>query len=83
MLEDNLKEDIIRNIRVKMREKNMKQKELADAAGITECAMIKYMKHKRIPNTISIIKIATALNCTTDDLLMKRKDDGFGTMDAL
>lgn len=50
-------------------EKGMTQKELAHTAGITESAVSHYIKGDRIPRGVNLIKIAEALNTTTDYLL--------------
>ncbi len=54
-------------------EKEMKQKELADLAGITEASLSRYENNKRTPNGEVISRIATALEVTTDYLLGMEK----------
>lgn len=48
---------------------DMSQKELALAAGITESAISHYIKGDRIPRGVNLMKIAKALDTTTDYLL--------------
>lgn len=50
-------------------ERNMTQKELAQAAEITESAISHYIKGDRVPRGVTLMKIARALETTTDDLL--------------
>ena len=51
-------------------EQNMTQKELASAAGLTESAVSHYIKGDRVPRGVNLMKIAKALNTTTDYLLL-------------
>lgn len=50
-------------------EHGMTQKELANAAGLTESAVSHYVKGDRVPRGANLIKIARALGTTTDYLL--------------
>lgn len=50
-------------------ERRMTQKDLANAAELTESAVSHYIKGDRIPRGVNLIKIARALGTTTDDLL--------------
>lgn len=56
-------------------ERNMTQKELASAAGITESAVSHYIKGDRVPRGVNLIKIAKALGTTTDYLLNQCEED--------
>lgn len=56
-------------LRKKMRNKNMTQRDLAEAVGITECAISKYIQAKRTPRPNIISKLALVLECTTDELI--------------
>lgn len=56
-------------LRKKMRNKNMTQRELADAADISEVAVSNYIKGKRTPRADYIVKMANALECSTDELI--------------
>lgn len=49
--------------------KNIKQKELAAALGVTDNTISYFVSGKRTPNTEQIIKIAAFLNVSTDYLL--------------
>lgn len=55
--------------------KNMTQKELAQASGITESAISHYIKGDRIPRGVNLIKIAEALDTTVDYLLKQEEND--------
>lgn len=59
-------------------DKGMTQKELALKAQITEAAISHYIKGDRVPRGVNLIKIARALETTTDDLLChdRLSDDG-------
>ena len=54
---------------------NMSQKDLALVTGITESAISHYVKGDRIPRGVNLIKIAKALDTTTDYLLGHAEDD--------
>ena len=54
----------------KIKESELKQKELADLVGVTEVALSRYMTFPdRLPKTAVLANIATALHTTTDYLL--------------
>ncbi len=50
-------------------EKDIKQKELAEAIGVTEATMSRYINDKRTPKGESAAKMATILGVTTEYLL--------------
>lgn len=50
-------------------ERNLKQKELAELAGITEATLSRYENGKREPKGEIISRLAKVLNVTTDYLL--------------
>ncbi len=60
-------------------EQNISQKELANRAGITESAISHYVKGDRVPRGVNLMKIAEALETSTDYLLRgeegNRKND--------
>ncbi len=58
-----------------LQEKDMTQKELSEAANMTESAISHYMKGDRVPRGVNLIKIAKALGTTADYLL--GQDDCF------
>lgn len=49
-------------------ERNMKKKELRDAAGLTNYAMLKLSRNENV-NTETIGKICKVLDCTPDDIM--------------
>ena len=49
--------------------RNIKQKELAEAIGVTKATMSKYENNINIPNADILCKIADALNTSTDFLV--------------
>ena len=50
-------------------QKNMTQKQLACKTGLTESAISHYVKGDRVPRGVNLVKIANALDTTTDFLL--------------
>lgn len=50
-------------------QKHMSQKELAQQAGITESAISHYLKGDRVPRGVNLMRIARALDTSTDFLL--------------
>lgn len=75
MTEQEWREKFARAVRVRMRRKNMTQTELAELAGIDRRTLNKYMLRQRIPPANVITKIATVLECSTDELLIFSEDD--------
>ena len=59
------------NVRLKdaIDKKGISQRELADAIGCTEAAVSHYLKGDRVPRMSVLIKIASALDTTSDYLL--------------
>lgn len=57
----------------------MTQKQLAEAAGITEAAVSHYLKGDRTPRAAVVSKIAEVLGCSLEFLLGAERKDG--TMD--
>ncbi len=51
-----------------MREKGMRQKDLADLTNLTESAISRYLNGSRIPRGAILLGIANALGTTTDYL---------------
>lgn len=49
--------------------RNLTQKELAEMLNITESAISRYMNGSRMPNCVTLVKMAEEFNCTTDYLL--------------
>ncbi len=74
-----MKKNISNNIINLLSEKKLTQKNLAQASGITESAISHYVHGTRIPNNENLIKIAKALETTTEYLLNQpqknRKED--------
>ena len=57
------------NLREILDDTRMSQRELADAAGLSESAVSQYIHKQKIPGLKAIINIAYVLNCSTDDLI--------------
>ena len=57
-------------------DRKMTQKDLASLSGVTESAISHYLKGDRIPRGATLIKIAKALNTTTDYLLSQDEKSG-------
>jgi transcriptional regulator with XRE-family HTH domain len=56
-------------IQLLLKASNMTQKQLAEASGLTEAAICRYIKGTRTPKSNSLTAIAKAFNVTTDELL--------------
>lgn len=52
-----------------LKDANMTQRELADAVGVTEATISRYIGRQRIPSTKNIINIAHVLDCDINDLI--------------
>lgn len=52
-----------------LKKNRIKQKEFAEAVGLTEATISRYIRGSRVPNGRNITKIASALHTTTDYLL--------------
>lgn len=52
-----------------MAERGYNQEQLADATGLTQATISKYINKKQIPSIKAIINLAYALDCTTDELI--------------
>lgn len=57
------------NLAEMLKDTNMTQRELAEAAGISESMVSDYINKRRAPRLRAIINIAHALNCSVDDLM--------------
>ena len=60
-----------RRLRTMMRRKHINQEELAKRLGTTQAVISRYVTGESIPNYITLVKIAEALNCSTDDFRYK------------
>lgn len=67
--EDKMTRGVTNRIAELLSEKEMTQKDLALKAQITESAISHYIKGDRVPRGVNLVKIARALETTTDDLL--------------
>lgn len=52
-----------------LKEYKMSQRELADAAGLTESAISNFIHKRRAPSFKAIINIAYAFDCSIDELI--------------
>lgn len=67
--------NIIANRIISLRDdRDMKQKDLADAIGVTKATMCKYENSQTIPNAVLISQLANALDTNTDYLLGRTDD---------
>ena len=57
------------NLRYAMRDANMTQRELADASGLDESVISRYLRKQVMPTTKGLINIAYALDCRIEDLV--------------
>ena len=58
-----------RNIKRVLERQGKTQRELAEAIGITEASMSRYIHGDRVPKATTLVKIANALGVTPDQLL--------------
>jgi transcriptional regulator with XRE-family HTH domain len=63
--------------------RNMSRKELAEASGLTEAAISRYITGTRAPKSISLSAIAKALDVTSDELLGNINDTKDEVDDAI
>lgn len=57
------------NLRMLIAKRGITQKELAEEAGMTEAAISRYCNGKRVPNLVTAAALASALDCTVDQLM--------------
>lgn len=67
--------EITKRISGLLSRRNMNQKELSMATGITESSISHYVKGDRIPRGVNLLKIAKALDTSTDYLLGNEDSD--------
>lgn len=60
-----------------MQEKNMSQKDFAKAIDSTEASVSRYLSNAREPGPKVLVKIATVLGVTTDEIVGKEYDSDF------
>lgn len=63
--------------------KGISQKQLAKISGLTESTISHYVRGERIPRGVNLIKIAKALDTTTDYLLGNEENDDFDYVKSL
>lgn len=61
-----------RNLKKLMDHKWINQEELAEKLGITQATVSNYCNSRRIPDSITLIKIARILNCSLDELFYRK-----------
>ena len=61
-------------IREQLEIRGMSQKNLADACGITEAAVSRYINHGRMPKTIVLKKMAEVLSVDVNIFFNEKKD---------
>lgn len=57
------------NLRYSMDYVDMSQRELADASGIDESVISRYLRGRVMPSTRCLVNIAYALDCRVEDLI--------------
>lgn len=65
------------NLTALMNEYGTTQKELAEDTGLSESTISRYMNGLSIPKATALINIATALNCTLEELIDFGEDIDF------
>ena len=56
------------NLKRIMYENNITRRELSKDTGLTEVSVSRYINGLRVPSTITLLKLAYALDCDLDDL---------------
>lgn len=57
------------NLRSAMNYCNMTQRDLADASGLDESVISRYLRGRVMPSTRCLVNIAYALDCRIEDLI--------------
>ena len=63
------------NIRKIRERKKISQKSIAELIGVTQSAVSQWESGKTTPTAQNIIDLARILDCTTDDILIAKKED--------
>lgn len=61
------------NLKVVMAKKNMNVQQLSDVSGLSTGRIYKYRTGERTPSVRTLQNLASALNCTVDELLKEEK----------
>lgn len=70
MTEQEWREEFAHRLQVlSYRKKRYNKKQLAEASGLSEKTIGRYRRGERIPDAISLSKIARALDCSVDELI--------------
>jgi DNA-binding XRE family transcriptional regulator len=69
--EQELKE-FARNLKKMIRRSFITQEELADRIGVNRVSINRYLNGKQIPDSMTLHKIAKALNCSTEDFFYRK-----------
>ena len=64
-------------------QKGLSQKQLAKISGLTESTISHYVRGERVPRGVNLIKIAKALDTTTDYLLGNEENEDFDYVKSL
>lgn len=70
MTEEEWRKYVRKNIRIRLRQKGWTQKTLANEMGLTEATISRYLNCERTPSSFVILKMAIALGCTINDLVL-------------
>lgn len=57
------------NLKNHLKDARMTQEELAEEMGVTQSAISDYVNGRKLPGVRSILNMAYALSCDTDDLI--------------
>lgn len=57
------------SLRSELEFSGMTQRDLADAAGLSESAISEYLHKKKVPTVKSVVNICQVLGISTDDLI--------------
>lgn len=62
-------ENFARNLKIYLREKNLKQNAFAKLVGVSATCVSKWLLQQREPTLSNIYKITEVLNCSFEDLI--------------
>lgn len=68
MTEQEWRERFAKQLKIKMRNRNVDQRELARRINVSEISISRYRKARRTPPAHILVDMAIALECTVDEL---------------
>ena len=69
MREEEWKADFAHNLRRVYKDRGYDQKSFAEALGVSEMTISRYRTSKRVPDAITLVNMATILDCDIRELI--------------